>query len=101
MTKKMIKAKVKSGYAVVSIDPYILDGSFDKAISYLQEMKEDYDGRNVELCYEESYDNNNAIFLYEHRLETDEEYKKRLEEEERLLEYKREQLERLKKELGK
>lgn len=101
MTKKMINAKVTSGHVDVSIDPYDLEGTLDEAISHLQKMKDMYKDRNVKLVYKEDpWSDYKSFYLYEQRLENDEEYQKRLEKEERHIEYKREQFERLKKELG-
>jgi hypothetical protein len=72
------------------------DGSIDKLIFILQKCKEegweyiDYDYSGGEKEY----------YLYKTRLETDEEYEKRMKHEEQQKENRRKQFEQLKKEFG-
>lgn len=70
-------------------------GSIDKIISSLQKCKEKgWEG----ITYEYDRDNQIEYYVYKERLETDEEYNLRMEEEQFLKEYRRKQYETLKKE---
>lgn len=76
-------------------------GSFetkiDSIISSLQRCKEDgWEG----IDYDYDYDGKKEYYLYRNRIETDEEYEKRMKEEELQKEYRRMQFEQLKKEFG-
>ncbi|MNJ09655.1 hypothetical protein D3C77_38030 [compost metagenome] len=79
------------------------DGPIQGAIETLQKYAEQYP--EAVLCWDSrGYDDQNRLYLDEMRLETDEQYAKRLEREEaqakRNLEWKKAQFEKLKKELG-
>lgn len=89
---------------------YEFDGTVDAAILMLRRLKaETPEGATLYLSYETEYGtygdpDRQKIFLYDQRMETDEEYDIRLAEEhlarEGKIAQKRAQLERLKKELG-
>jgi hypothetical protein len=72
------------------------DGKLDILISTLQKCKEDgWEG--IDYDY---YEGEKIYFLYKTRLETDEEYEKRMKQEEERKENRRKQYEQLKKEFG-
>lgn len=106
MTKKTLMVPYK--YESLS---YQLCGTVDEVINVLKGVKERYqtEDSTLYLEYETEYgsygdSDRNVVNLYAQRLETDEEYQTRLEQEkvaeESRLAYKRAQLEQLKKELG-
>lgn len=106
MTKKTID--VLCEYEKLS---YELSGPIDEVIKMLQDIRDrkQVKGSILILEYETEYGNygdsdRQVVNLYERRLETDEEYAKRLfsegAEKENQLAQKRKQLEQLKKELG-
>ncbi len=73
------------------------DSKLDILISVLQKCKKDgWEG--IDYDY---YDGEKEYYLYKTRLETDEEYEKRMELEEQQKENRRKQFEQLKKEFGK
>lgn len=89
----------------------LMSGSIDDVIARLQKVREEKKTEGVELIleYETDYgsygdSDRQVVNLYDRRLETDEEYADRTAKEalerERVLNAKRVQLERLKKELG-
>lgn len=106
MTKKIVLVPYKHESLT-----YELSGTVDEVIARLKEAKERLQTEDSVLVleyevehgyYEES--DRNVVNLYARRLETDEEYQTRLEQEkvadENRLASKRAQLEQLKKELG-
>jgi hypothetical protein len=71
--------------------------SIDNLISVLQECKKDgWEG----IDYDYDYNGGKEYYLYRTRIETDEEYEKRMKEEEQRKENRRMQYEKLKKEFG-
>lgn len=82
---------------------YEFDGTIKQAIKMLQELETKFP--NAVLSYDSrGYDDNYVVYVDDLRLETDEEFENRIAlekiHEERALEYKKSQYERLKKELG-
>jgi len=72
------------------------DTSIDNLISTLQKCKEDgWEGIDYDYC-----DGDKEYLLYKERLETDEEYEKRMKQKQQQKEYRRQQFEQLKKEFG-
>ena len=74
-------SKIERRFFLNSLSKYDFEGSIDKVIKALQALK--IDGRKIEIEYDTDYDGNVEYNLYEVRLETDGEYNKRLENEER------------------
>lgn len=106
MTKKIVMVLRQWGHLT-----YQFDGPIEDSIKLLQEMKDEADSQGVELVldYETEYgsygdSDRQVVNVYEKRMETDEEYQERLDKEttqkEQDLKRKREEFERLKKELG-
>lgn len=106
MTKKVID--VKREHQELS---YELSGSIGDVIAMMQRLKDETpEGSELILNYDTDYgqwpgdSDRNVVFMYDRRLETDEEYEARLTKEnddkEKRLKEKRDQLARLKKELG-
>jgi hypothetical protein len=79
MTKKIISKKVPLSYGLYDI----LDSrSPDEAIDIINSIKEVYKGRDVRFVVQgDMYDDGLDLYLFEYRLETDEEYEARLEKE--------------------
>lgn len=105
MTKKIIAVERK--YESLT---YELCGTIDEVIERLVQLKATQkEGETLVLEYETEYgsygdSDRQVVSLYDHRLETDEEYQVRLQKEEEIkqqnISRKRAQLEQLKKELG-
>lgn len=101
MSKKLIGIRL-SDY----IDSDTLTGSIDNIINKLTVFKDKYSElyEDVQICSDYDYDNCLEYHLEGMRLETDEEYEARLDEESadeaRNRQWKLEQFNRLKKELG-
>lgn len=106
MTKKIVLMLRRYGQLT-----YQFDGPIEDTIKLLQEMKNEADSMGVELVldYETEYgsygdSDRQVVNVYEKRMETDIEYQERLDKEaaqkEQALKRKREEFERLKKELG-
>lgn len=92
MTKKKIQIKEKKDFYWYGE----LDGKIDDIISTLQKCKEDgWEG--IDYDY---YDGGREYYVYRTRIETDEEYEKRVGVEEQWKENRRKQYEQLKKEFG-
>ena len=93
MTTERIKTKEKKEFYWYG-DFY---GSLDNIIATLQKCKkEGWEG----IDYDYDYEVGKEYHLYRTRIETDEEYKKRMKEEEQRKENRRMQYEKLKKEFG-
>lgn len=89
MTKKQIKETKK-----IFLSEF--EGKIDDMISQLQEWKnEGWEGLDSDCRYDLTF-----YELYKHRLETDQEYRMRMYQEELYKENRRKQYEELKKEFG-
>lgn len=105
MTKKVLDVKRKHHEL-----SYQLSGPIGDVIAMLQRLKDETpEGSELILNYDTDYGyygdgDRQVVFLYDRRLETDDEYEARLTKEnddkEKRLKEKRDQLARLKKELG-
>jgi hypothetical protein len=92
MTAERLKIKERKDFYWYGV----FDGKLDYIISVLQKCKEDgWEG--IDYDY---YDGEKEYYVYKTRLETDEEYEKRMELEEQRKENRRIQYEQLKKEFG-
>lgn len=92
MTKEKIQIKEKKDFYWYGE----IDGKIDDIISTLQKCKEDgWEG--IDYDY---YDGGREYYVYRTRIETDEEYEKRVGVEEQWKENRRKQYEQLKKEFG-
>ena len=94
MTKKTERIQVRQ------VEPAFLEGNIDDMISQLQDWKnEGWEGLDSDYVYDV-----NCYKLYRNRLETDEEYKIRMFQEQRAKEraeaQRRKQYEELKREFG-
>ena len=92
MTAERLKIKERKDFYWYGV----FDGKLDYIISVLQKCKEDgWEG--IDYDYD---DGEKEYYVYKTRLETDEEYEKRMELEEQLKENRRIQYDQLKKEFG-
>lgn len=88
-----------------TIENYLDGKTLQESIDFLKSLQERYQGKEIVVRWEqERWSEDYELVLYERRDETDEEEKIRIKKEKRQqeiqLEYKRLQLEKLKKELG-
>lgn len=84
--KSMAKKEISVRVHEISADRLLLDElTFDEVIVKMQEYKEKYGEKKIVFRYEtDDYSDDVVLRLYEKRIETDDEYRKRKEEEKNL-----------------
>lgn len=94
MTKKTLNI------CVGTIKPYNMEGKIDDSITLLQRVKENYPDAILSWQYEDQYSAKESFCVITSREETDDEYQKRINEENTLTERKISDLQKRAEKMG-